>query len=69
MEVIIVVYLPTRDSSVEQVGVEPTNGNSPKRTDLSIEETHSGPYSPTRNKLIPPFWTWFVENPRGCGMA
>jgi hypothetical protein len=68
MNAIVIVLVPTQDGQplTEQAGVVPgldiwqwrvgqDNGN----TDL--RKTSS------RKEVTPPFWTWFIENPRSCG--
>lgn len=67
MNTIAIVLVPTPNGqpSTEQAGAVPgldiwhyrvgQNGNA------DLRETSS----PTQT--APPFWTWFIENPRNCG--
>jgi hypothetical protein len=68
MNAIVIVLVPTQEGqpSTEQAAVAPglevwqcrvdqDNGNA------GLGETSSG------QQRIPPFWTWFIENPRTCG--
>jgi len=68
MNAIVIVLVPTPEGqpSTEQAGAVPgleiwqwrvdqDNGNA------GLRETSS------RQETAPPFWTWFIENPRRCG--
>jgi hypothetical protein len=67
MNAIVIVLAPTQDGHplTEQAGAVPgldiwkwSVGQDRGNTDL---RNISG-----RNQTIPPFWTWFIENPRSC---
>jgi hypothetical protein len=67
MNAILIVLVPARDgqSLTEQAGaargldlwrsVDQDNGNA------------DGRKASSRKQTTPPFWTWFIENPRRCG--
>jgi hypothetical protein len=67
MNAIVIVLVPTQDGQplTEQAGVargldiwrsvDQDNGNA------DVGKTSS------RRETTPPFWTWFIENPRSCG--
>jgi hypothetical protein len=63
MNAIVFVVMPASDSQrlAEQVAeLLPTGGGS-NDTKASLRTT-SEP-----DQTNPPFWTWFIENPRRCG--
>jgi hypothetical protein len=63
MNAIVFVVMPASDSQrlAEQVNdLLPTGGGS-DRTKASLS-TNSEP-----DQSTPPFWTWFIENPRPVG--
>jgi hypothetical protein len=68
MNAIVIALVPTQEGQplTEQAGAVPglevwwwrvgqVNGNADLRKTSSRTET------------IPPFWTWFIENPHSCG--
>jgi hypothetical protein len=62
MNAIVFVVLPASDSQrlAEQVvDLLPTDGGS-NHTKASLPTTSEPDQTP------PPFWTWFIENPRRC---
>ena len=71
MKTIVVVCVPTRDTglSAEKAIAAPNNGAPPGCDDLDIIGASRSLESPKREQSTPPFWTWFIENPRGRGAA
>jgi hypothetical protein len=71
MKTIVVVCVPTRDGglSAKKAIAVPNNGTLPGCDDLGIQGASRSLESPKREQSTPPFWTWFIENPRGHGAA
>ncbi len=67
MEAIVVVCVSTRDVKlwVQLAGMESTNHSSNEEVDLVPLGTKRDFNLPGLGKKTPPFWTWFIENPRG----
>jgi hypothetical protein len=43
----------------------PTSGNSQAGVILDRDKTNRvDKWTPNHNESVPPFWTWFIENPR-----
>jgi hypothetical protein len=66
MDAIVVVFMPTRDSrpgSEELVALRVVNPEQPR----SGFENPKTALLDTSERTTPPFWTWFIENPRSCG--
>jgi hypothetical protein len=64
MNAIVFVVMPASDSQrlTEQVvDLLPTGGGS-NHTKASL------PQISEPDQTTPPFWTWFIENPRRCGV-
>jgi hypothetical protein len=62
MNAIVIVFMPARDS---QPLPEQTAARSV--ADL-LPASASFAASPELDQHTPPFWTWFIENPRRCGV-
>ena len=60
MNAIVFVLMPTRDNEppAEQAAARPAIDRLPPAA--------SSPERPERDQTTPPFWTWFIENPRRC---
>jgi hypothetical protein len=63
MNAIVFVVMPASDSQrlAEQVVDLLPTGEGSKHTKASPSATSAPDHS------TPPFWTWFIENPRRCG--
>lgn len=68
MKAIVLVFIPPRDVRLlpeEALGVrnlDTGQGNmSWQSAKADLSKTSSS------DEVTPPFWTWFVENPRHCG--
>jgi hypothetical protein len=67
MKTIVVACIPARDAglSAEKTIAEPNNGSLQRCDHLGLGIT--GRRLKKRDQSMPPFWTWFIENPRGRG--
>jgi hypothetical protein len=63
MNAIVVVFMPTRDSRPGPEEVVTLRVVNPEQPELP----KAGPPD-TSERTAPPFWTWFIENPRSCGI-
>lgn len=68
MNAIMIVLVPGHDSQplTEQAGAMPGLEVWQWRIDRENGKTDRGETS-RRLPSPPPFWTWFIENPRRCG--
>jgi hypothetical protein len=67
MKAIMVVFVRTRDAEAPtgQPLALPIGGNLRDVAALTSDKTNRADKSTIHNKSVPPpFWTWFVENPR-----
>ena len=69
MNATVIVFMPGRDSQslTEQASVLPVVDTLPPQ---SAESDNTGAdlrQTSSRDQATPPFWTWFIENPRRCG--
>lgn len=66
MDAIVIVFMPTRDSrpGSEEVAALRVVNLQPPRSGLENAKTALLDNS---EQTTPPFWTWFIENPRSCG--
>jgi hypothetical protein len=71
MKTIVVVWVPARDAgpSAEKAVAQPNLDGFQSPLSPAIRITKGGIESPKRDQSPPPFWTWFIENPRGRGAA
>ncbi len=67
MQTIVVIGVPKRDAepSAEQASVGSINDRSQESIDGGARRTNRSSTSSERDEVTPPFWTWFIENPRG----
>jgi len=67
MNAIVVVFIPADDG---QLPAQQAAGDNlailRQGLGLGMAKTDSRQTS-DRNQTSPPFWTWFIENPPGCG--
>jgi hypothetical protein len=68
MNAIVIVLVPTEEGQplTEQAGSVPGLEVWQWRVDRDGGNADPGDTS-SRQQTIPPFWTWFIENPRSCG--
>ena len=67
MKAIVVRFVRTRDVKLPagRPFAIPINGSSQGATVSGTHKTNRADKStPTNNEWVPPFWTWFIENPR-----
>jgi hypothetical protein len=62
----IVIFVQTSDVklSTGQPLAVPISGNLRAAVILDADNTNPADKSNTHNESVPPFWTWFIENPR-----
>ena len=67
MNAIVIVFIPSRDaqSLTEQTARPRVIDLLPQSIDSDQPKTVLHQIS-DRDQTTPPFWTWFVENPRAC---
>ena len=66
MKAIVVIFARTSDVKppMGQPLAVPISGNSQAVVILGADKTNRPDKSTTHNESVPPFWTWFIENPR-----
>ena len=67
MKAIVVRVVRTRDVKLPTGDPRPVmiNGNSQAVVISRADKTNRADKpSPNHNEWVPPFWTWFIENPR-----
>jgi hypothetical protein len=71
MKTIVVVCVPTRDAglSAEKTVAGPNNASLQRYDHSGFGITGRSLKPSKRDQSMPPFWTWFIENPRGRGAA
>ena len=71
MKAILVVCVPVChvDVSSEKTAAKPNLGGFQSSARPGIGITKARLESPEREQAPPPFWTWFIENPRAGGAA
>jgi hypothetical protein len=67
MQTIVVVCAQRFEVGVLVSGVtaRPAINNLPKFREPSERQAELGENSGNHEEVTPPFWTWFIENPRG----
>jgi hypothetical protein len=68
MNAIVIALVPTQDGQplTEQAGAVPSLDVWWWR--VGQDKGNAGlPKAVDGKETIPPFWTWFIENPRSCG--
>ena len=65
MKAIVIVFMPARneEAATEQSLALRSAGTSQLPTNLAHAQDRF-PQLPDSNQTTPPFWTWFIENPR-----
>jgi hypothetical protein len=66
MKAIVVIFVRTSDVKLptgHPLAVE-ISGSSQGVVILGADKTDRADESTTHNESVPPFWTWFIENPR-----
>ncbi len=67
MNAIFVVFVPTQDDQLLTEKAVALPGIETLRRYLDSRGTRTSPLRPSdRDRLTPPLWTWFIENPRNC---
>jgi hypothetical protein len=66
MKAIVVMFVRMRDMKwpAGQPLAVRINGSLQEVAVLGADETNRQDKSTIRNESVPPFWTWFIENPR-----
>ena len=65
MRTIVVVCVPTRDAGLSGLN----NGSFQWGVDSGTRIMSRSLKPSKRKESTPPFWTWFIENPRSPGAA
>lgn len=66
MNAIMVVFIPPRDG--QQLAEQATKAGRSDVVPRSVNLNNGNQEITAPTQKPPPFWTWFIENPRNCGV-